>query len=290
MHEWPKVSAIAAISPRAESTLVKSTTTKSKRSKSKVAATCLVVLAADLAVGAGWMMSRRQAADPILSAAEIVDLRFPDDLEVADTAQPLEPTAVEDAVHNDVRGAVALFSPTPMYRDPAVQDPPFQGRSAEAAVAPANTPIELASLPAATAPVQPAAAPAAPVQQGQQAQPPAVAAKLAGVAPHRATNTRPGAVLSDGQIANIKRRLRLTPDQQQMWPAVEVALRNLTYGKKADARQNGGQAVQDALDSDGTEHLTSAAFPLVMSFSDDQKRELHVLAHVAGLEQLVPKF
>jgi hypothetical protein len=236
------------------------------------------------------MMSRRQAADPILSAAEIVDLRFPDDLEVADTAQPLEPTAVEDAVHNDVRGAVALFSPTPMYRDPAVQDPPFQGRSAEAAVAPANTPIELASLPAATAPVQPAAAPAAPVQQGQQAQPPAVAAKLAGVAPHRATNTRPGAVLSDGQIANIKRRLRLTPDQQQMWPAVEVALRNLTYGKKADARQNGGQAVQDALDSDGTEHLTSAAFPLVMSFSDDQKRELHVLAHVAGLEQLVPKF
>jgi hypothetical protein len=36
--------------------------------------------------------------------------------------------------------------------------------------------------------------------------------------------------------------------------------------------------------------LKSAAFPLVMSFSDDQKRELRILAHVNGLEKLASQF
>jgi len=100
-------------------------------------------------------------------------------------------------------------------------------------------------------------------------------------------------VLSDGQIASIRQRLKLTPDQQQMWPAVEVALRNLSYEKTSDGARRGIQETRVAsLDSGspGVRDLTSAAFPLIMSFSDDQKRELHVLAHVAGLEQLVPKF
>jgi len=104
----------------------------------------------------------------------------------------------------------------------------------------------------------------------------------------RRSNLQPGIVLSEAQIASIKRRLKLTPQQQQMWPAVEVALRSLTYPKKSDgARKNGG-----AVDTNSAEvqQLTSAAYPLVMSFSDDQRRELHEIAHVAGLEQLVPKF
>src|SRR5262249_45461490 len=38
---------------------------------------------------------------------------------------------------------------------------------------------------------------------------------------------RPDAVFNDAQIATIRQRLKLRPEQQYMWPAVEAALRNL---------------------------------------------------------------
>jgi hypothetical protein len=256
------------------------------RVSKKFAAACLLVpgAAAMACVSAAWTMSRQQAAtsDPIwsateviLSASEVVALRFPDDLEIADVAPRVERAAGEATARADRGDIGVLFNPLPTY--PTTVAPPEAATPAPA--------VELASLTQAAPP--------------SQAQLTAAANKLAIAAahPHPTVNTRPGAVLSDGQIANIKQRLKLTPDQQQMWPAVEVALRNLNYGKKADgAHKNAGS--QDATrrvatldtDSDEVQHLTSAAFPLIMSFSDDQKRELHVLAHVAGLEQLVPKF
>ena len=62
-------------------------------------------------------------------------------------------------------------------------------------------------------------------------------AKLAAAA-HRALNERPGFVLNDAQIASIKQRLHLTQDQEEMWPAVEAALRNLAYTRaRVGARQ-----------------------------------------------------
>jgi|HubBroStandDraft_6_1064221.scaffolds.fasta_scaffold91984_2 hypothetical protein len=259
------------------------------RVNKKFAAACLLVpgAAAVACVSAAWTVSRQQSAtsDPvssatevILSASEVVALRFPDDLEIADIAQPVE--RGEATARADTGDIGVLFNPLPTY--PTTVAPPEAAPMTPPA-APAA--IELASLTQAAPP--------------SQAQLTAAANKLAIAAahPHPTVNARPGAVLSDGQIANIKQRLKLTPDQQQMWPAVEVALRNLNYGKKADgAHRNAGS--QDAThrvatldtDSDEVQHLTSAAFPLIMSFSDDQKRELHVLAHVAGLEQLVPKF
>ena len=163
---------------------------------------------------------------------------------------------------------VALFDPHPTYLlPPTVPVPP----SMQPAVSPQPAPPPSTNTPAS--PTQPASA----------------TTRLAALVP-RPTNNRPGAVLSDAQIVSIKQRLKLTPDQQQMWPAVEVALRSLTYAKHA---KNSSQSARiGEIDPASTEvqHLTSAATPLIMSFSDDQKRELNVLAHVAGLEQLVPKF
>jgi hypothetical protein len=255
----------------------------------KFATACFLVLGTGMtaSLAAGLTVSRRQVAmfDPILSgtevilsAAEVVALRFPDELEAADVAQPVDLSAIEATARTNAGETLPLFNPLPTYQSTV---PPPQA----APVAPAS--VELASLtqvaPSGTA-------------SASQAQLTAAADKLASAAAHRPVNTRPGALLSDGQIANIKQRLKLTPDQQQMWPAVEAALRNLNYSKKADgAHRNGSQDGAHrvaTLDTDSAEvqHLTSAAFPLIMSFSDDQKRELHVLAHVAGLEQLVPKF
>ena len=50
---------------------------------------------------------------------------------------------------------------------------------------------------------------------------------------------RPGHMFDDAQLASIKRRLNLTPDQEQMWPAVAVALRNI--GISAGARSTGAR-------------------------------------------------
>lgn len=230
------------------------------RASAKFGATgVLVGVGVCACVAAGWSMRLRDepaAVDPVLSAADVVALRFPYELEEADeSAAP----AANDTVMSETDETLALFNPYPLYPTaPSNLEAPAPATPPEAAVADA----------APTAPLAP---------------PLSGTSKLA-AATTRRTDVRPGAVLSEGQIAGIKRRLKLTPEQQQMWPAVEVALRSLTYPKKSDSERKNGTT------SPEVQQLTSAAYPLVMSFSDDQKRELHVIAHVAGLEQLVPKF
>jgi hypothetical protein len=93
---------------------------------------------------------------------------------------------------------------------------------------------------------------------------------------------RSNAVLSDSQIASIKKRLTLTPDQERHWPAVEAELRKMEYLKDKSAQ--GTRMAQIDVSKVDVEGLKSAGFPLVMSFSDDQRRELKSLAHLLGLE------
>ncbi len=113
---------------------------------------------------------------------------------------------------------------------------------------------------------------------------------LATTAPRRPMN-RPGYMLDDAQIASIKERLHLTPDQEQMWPAVEAALRNIAYTRAQQARSRGAGIVQTGdIDPGSVDNLKSAAVPLIMSFNDDQKQEVRNLAHVMGLDQLASEF
>ena len=104
---------------------------------------------------------------------------------------------------------------------------------------------------------------------------------------------RPGYMLDDAQIASIKERLHLTPDQEQMWPAVEAALRNIAYTRAQQAR---GRGVSGDTRRSPTsiprawQGLKSAAVPLIMSFNDEQKQEVRDLAHVMGLDQLASQF
>jgi hypothetical protein len=159
----------------------------------------------------------------------------------------------------------ALFIPTPTYLPPGYQQTAAAARPA---------------------PVVAAAAPL-PTRRPVQMQLASIAAKPP-VAAH--SLTRPGAVLNDAQIANIKRRLNLTPDQERMWPSVESALRNLSYAK-AHGGHDAAQAVaQIDPASAEVQNLKSAAMPLVMSFSGDQMRELQSISRVAGLDKLVPNF
>ena len=114
--------------------------------------------------------------------------------------------------------------------------------------------------------------------------------KSAAIADAARHATRPGFVLNDAQIASIKSRLHLSPDQERMWPSVEAALRNIAYAKAHDAHRRATPGSTDvaSLDPDSAEvqGLKSAAFPLIMSFSDEQKNEVRSLAHVMGLDKL----
>jgi hypothetical protein len=219
-----------------------------------------------------------------LNAAQAVALRFPQDWTDAApapalNAQPAEVNTSETDTPVNVQ--FALLNPEPMVAQPA----------APAMQSPQQATVQMAALQE----VKPA--PASNVVAHPKASVGAVAAarsiKPSVQATHRSAN-RPGYLLDDAQIANIKQRLHLTPDQAAMWPAVEAALRNISYAKAQEARRRGNTGVTQtaSIDPDSAEvqGLKSAAVPLIMSFNDEQKEEVRNLAHVMGLDQLASQF
>jgi hypothetical protein len=236
-------------------------------------ATILLVGTAGYLLGNWHAISLRSAdPSPSLSPAQSVALRFPEvqaDAAAADTVSatasavsPTNPTSLTRAAQ------LALLSPEPMAGRIAAQPEP-----------------------------QVAVPPAAPQPRANTAMksPPAVQRRselksLTESAVRHAN--RPGFVLNDAQIASIKGRLHLTPDQERMWPSVEAALRSIAYAKARDASRRDAAAVVASLDPDSAEvqDLKSAAVPLILSFNDEQKNEVRNLAHVMGLDRLASEF
>src|SRR5262249_18430219 len=115
-------------------------------------------------------------------------------------------------------------------------------------------------------------------------------------APARRVASLSSNVLNDPQIASIKQRLKLTAEQERMWPAVEAALRKIVYTKNAmnaqtrTAQSSGSAAPYIDPGSAEVQQLKSAALPLIMRLNDEQKREVKILAYVMGLEAVVSQF
>jgi hypothetical protein len=95
------------------------------------------------------------------------------------------------------------------------------------------------------------------------------------------------ALLSDAQIAGIKERLKLSPDQEYYWPSVETALRAVAHRIEANRRAHphAGSMPIDP-DSPEVQELKSAAMPLLFGLREDQKREVRSLARLIGLEKV----
>jgi len=113
--------------------------------------------------------------------------------------------------------------------------------------------------------------------------------------PRKATRLPPptttNGLLDDAQIAGLKNRLRLTPDQTEYWPAVETALRGFAKLQQQNDRlkhASGGKADID-INSPEVQRLIWAARPLIMMLREDQKREVRKLARVIGLESVASK-
>jgi hypothetical protein len=236
--------------------------------------------------GVGYVIGGWHAGTPRseLSPSQTIALRFPENLDLiaaagaaSDASASGQTASASDAiVLGDLR--LGLLSPTPMVtaREPQAR---LQVATAEAGPMPAVPEPVAPRRPAATAiqaatPVKPSGAPA-----------------------HRHGEQRPGFMLNDAQIASIKERLHLTPDQERMWPGVEAALRNIAYAKAHDGHGRGAPAGADAAalaalspDSAEVQDLKSAAIPLILSFSEEQKDEVRSLAHVMGLDRLASEF
>lgn len=206
------------------------------------------------------------------SAAEAVAQRFPQEWNA--------PPAVTLAAVR-MRGDPDLFRPVPMIA-PSPSQP-----SAEQPV------IRTATAVAEPMMVQTAALDIAPpAKEIALPRRPAPAPKTPAASAHQPAANHAGYILDDAQIASIKKRLHLTPDQERMWPAVEAALRNMAYKRTQLAAARGGaRTVQAAaVDPEAVEGLKSAAVPLIMSFNSEQKDEVRSLAHVMGLDQLASQF
>jgi hypothetical protein len=95
------------------------------------------------------------------------------------------------------------------------------------------------------------------------------------------------ALLSDGQIAGIKDRLKLSASQESYWPPVERALRavarKIHAGRQANPTASG---VPIDPDSAEVQQLKSAAMPLLFQLREDQKSEVRTLARIIGLEKV----
>ena len=89
------------------------------------------------------------------------------------------------------------------------------------------------------------------------------------------------------QIAGIKARLRLSPDQESYWPSVEKALRAIAR-KMHSTKQADPASGTPPIDPDSEEvqQLKSAAMPLLFQLREDQKKEVRALARIIGLERV----
>ncbi len=173
--------------------------------------------------------------------------------------------------------ALASFDPAPSQSDltPPDATKPDVTRSLRMAYAAQQSPAADIAPPQITSPqaVTPAAMPQAPLA-------PKVAAKPA---PPKSYT-----LLSDAQIAGIKERLKLSPDQEYYWPAVESALRavarKIHSSRQADAHTTGAPPIDP--DSAEVQQLKSAAMPLLFQLREDQKNEVRTLARLIGLERV----
>jgi hypothetical protein len=108
------------------------------------------------------------------------------------------------------------------------------------------------------------------------------------------------AALTDARIAAVHTGLKLTPDQEKLWPPVESAVRDFAKMRidRANARMNAERDSQDAQKPDdpvarlreradnmaasaaALKKIADAADPLYKTLDEGQKRRLAILTHL----------
>lgn len=89
---------------------------------------------------------------------------------------------------------------------------------------------------------------------------------------------------SPAQIERVRTALRLTPEQETLWPAVEAELRAIAkqLPKKVDSKKQ----TKIAIAPESADRLRWAATPLIMSLREDQKQTARFIARSMGLDEV----
>jgi hypothetical protein len=215
-------------------------------------------------VGAGGIAGLMAGSDPSaaqtkeLTPAQVVAHRFPPAWNnVTPTLVPPVTTAIKQQIPS-------LFDPNPTYALAAADSHPTG--LPQGALAYADPRVQ--AMATETPSTAPAAAETAPTPERRPAPRPAQSNDL----------------FNDAQLASIKHRLRLTPDQEYYWPQVAAALRAISY--RVGRTEAGSKNRLATIDPNSAEvqRLKSAAIPLIMTMREDQKREVRALARLMGLE------
>ena len=120
---------------------------------------------------------------------------------------------------------------------------------------------------------------------------------------HQRMNPEDRAAFTDARIAAVKAGLKLTADQEKLWPPVEAAVRDFAKLRidRANARMNAQRddsrntqqpddpvaRLRDRADTMATtaaamKKIADAAEPLYKTLDDGQKRRLAILTHMEG--------
>jgi hypothetical protein len=288
------------------------------RRASKRALACMAVVGAGAIAGVVAGFSADSVETSELSPAEIVALRFPGGsirMAANHVAVPAAPAEVDSApvpagyvlasvADADPQATSLIFSPFPTYSSLAYASPahsPAPASSLPPQLATASAELPAGALAYAAVDADEPAAPAArpdnaggvPAVAKHAVPPPRPASQSP--AGQNAANQGPAspsnAVLNNAQIASIKERLKLSSYQIGLWPPVESALRDIAWQGHGDAgRKVASNARGIDPNSVPVQRLKSAAFPLIMSLSDDQKQEVRTMVRLMGLENLASQF
>jgi len=225
-----------------------------QRARRRYAVIGAVIVASLAGLLVGW--SEAQSKD--LTPAEVVALRFPSAWSnLAARSAP----AVTAVAKNQI-----LFDPNPSYELASADSKPV----IPSGVLAYGDPVESITPPQAS-----------PAPEARPAE------RRASLVPTVPAKPKPdNHLLNDAQIASIKARLKLTPDQQRYWPGVEAALRGIAY----KINKSGGKLAAIDADSAEVQQLKNAAIPLIMMFSEQQKSEVRQLVQVMGLQKLAAQF
>lgn len=113
------------------------------------------------------------------------------------------------------------------------------------------------------------------------------------------SQNRPGAtselVMSSTHVARLKSVLKLTAQQQQHWPAVEHAFREISQAQEAGAPQGIVQGIKHrvtsiALNTLALRRLATAAHPLIRTLTDEQKQDAMSFVRSTGLASVAAAF
>jgi hypothetical protein len=121
---------------------------------------------------------------------------------------------------------------------------------------------------------------------------------------HVRMNPEDRAAFADARIAAVHAGLKLTPDQEKLWPPVEAAVRDFAKMRidRANARMNAGPddsrdaqkpekdpvtRLRERADAMATtaaamKKIADAADPLYKTLDEGQKRRLTILTHMEG--------